>query len=90
MQSTTSLANTPAADFDLSESGHGDSGEIVALYYAVNAGPMSAWPVVSGVVENSAPSVDGATIDPTSPRTKDTLSVLDSSTDPDGDALTYD
>ena len=90
VQSTTSLANDPAADFDLSEAGHGDAGQTVELYYAVNANPMGTVPVFSDVVENSGPSVDGATIDPSSPHTNDSLTVVASSTDADGDTVTFD
>ena len=58
------------------------------MYYAINGGAMTF--LVSAVVENSAPSVDGATIDPSSPRTNDSLTVVASSTDPDGDTVSYD
>ena len=88
VQSTASLANTPAADFDLGEAGHGDTGQTVAMYYAINGSAMTF--LVSAVVENSAPSVDAATIDPSSPRTNDSLTVVTSSTDPDGDTVSYD
>ena len=88
VQSTASLANTPAADFDLGEAGHGDTGQTVAMYYAINGSAMTF--LVSAVVENSAPSVDAATINPSSPRTNDSLTVVTSSTDPDGDTVSYD
>ena len=52
--------------------------------------PMGTVPVFSDVVENSGPSVDGATIDPASPRTDDSLTVVAGSTDVDGDTVTYD
>ena len=88
VQSTDSLANTPAADFDLGVAGHGDVGQTVAMYYAVNGGSMTF--LVSAVVENSAPSMEGATIDPSSPRTNDSLTVVASSSDADGDTVAYD
>ena len=80
VQSTASLANTPAADFDLGVAGHGDVGQTVAMYYAINGGPMTF--LLSAVVENSAPSVDTASIDPSSPRTNDSLTVVASSIGP--------
>ena len=43
VHSTASLANTPAADFDLGVAGHGDVGETVAMYYAINGGPMACF-----------------------------------------------
>ena len=58
------------------------------MYYAINGGAMTF--LVSAVVENSAPSVDGATIDPSSPRTNDSLTVVASSSDADGDTVVYD
>ena len=88
VQSTASLANTPAADFDLGVAGHGDVGQTVAMYYAINGGPMTF--LLSAVVENSAPSVDTASIDPSSPRTNDSLTVVASSIGPDGDTVAYD
>ena len=85
------ISGATAATLDLSQPGHGDKGDTIAVRATVSDGSATSAPATSAgvVVVNSTPVVDSVSIDEATPRTDDTLTVTVSSSDADGDGRTY-
>src|SRR5439155_23488389 len=75
----------------LSAAGNGDNGDSITVAVTPNDGTVdgSAFTSSTATVANSAPAVTGVSVTPASPTTDQTLTATPSSTDADGDTVTY-
>jgi DNA-binding beta-propeller fold protein YncE len=83
------IPGATAGAFDLSAPDAGDRGDTITVRVTASDGQMTSAPVsVSVVVADSAPTA-GVALDVISPRTSQLLTATGSSSDLDGDVLTY-
>src|SRR5207248_806819 len=84
------LVGRTSSSLDLSGSGNGSKGDQLRVKVTPNDGTVNGATVTSAAVTivNSAPVVDSASIDQSSPKTNDTLTTTVTKHDDDGDTVT--
>lgn len=86
-RTATTAANTDS--LDLSVSGSGDKGDVVAVSVVASDGTLTSAPAsASATVANSAPTVS-VSLSTTTPTKKTVVTATAAASDPDGDALTF-
>jgi hypothetical protein len=85
----TLLAGASGPSLDLSVTGHGDRGDTITVRVTASDGQTTSAPATASVVVADAAPTASVAIDITSPTTNQVIRATATSSDADGDALTY-
>ena len=89
LRNGTLLAGASGPSLDLSVAGHGDRGDTITVRVTASDGQTTSAPATASVVVADAAPTASVAIDITSPTTNQVIRATATSSDADGDALTY-